>query len=879
MNEHEDPSDQPPPAVVRDALDRALAQRPFNRSPVLSRFLIHVVEHALSGGTSSLKEYALGLDVFDRPEQFDPRLDTIVRVQARRLRQALATYYEEAGSAETVRFKMPKGQYGIRIHRLPPGGEQAAPGSRPALPPSDHPHPSKALPVPRTSLVGRETELETLERELTRSQTRLITITGVGGSGKTRLALELAEQTRAAFPGGVLFFDLSSVTEREVLTDLLADAFEVRRTEGRALQRALVERVQASVNQSMLLVFDNMEQVQDGAGVLGALLDSNALVTALVTSRVHLSLYGEFEFPLAPLAVPQRAGHEYEQGALAEVPAVRLFLMRAAAANPRAEPAGEPDALAELCVRLDGLPLAIELVAAQATTLSASQMLQRFTGHLDLPANPARDAPSRQRTLRRVIDSSHDLLDPPARIALRRLSVFTGGFTLEAAEAVADSPGDLAADFLPAINGLISMGLIYTRMASSEPRFAMLETLRAYGLERLNASGESEQIHKAHAAFCVVLAEEGMADMDLQRREAWLARCDEEADNFRQAIHYLLAAGPHQWALRLGHVLFMYWERREKILVARRLLNAIADRIPTDTDTALWAKVASFAATLASFQGDTAESDGKFSTLLKLYRELGDKRGEVSALNALGICQSVRGDTHTARETLLESLALCRKLGEPSAIAAALSNLADCELRLGNTRGVRALLDEAYDIFVAEGDPASAAWCVNHLGDLERTDGEFEQAVRYYTEAEAEFRRIGDSRGLARSLADRGQLALDCNDFENAARLLLEALAGFEAIGHQRGMATVADKLALLASAAALPDLVIRLLAAAEYWRADIAYSARSEDLLLSQRLYDRHGPELGAARLEALQNEGRQMSLQDIERRIQNQFARRDAD
>ncbi len=869
MTARDDRGDPPSPAAVRKALDRALAHRPLNRSPVLSRLLTHVVDHALTRDSSSLKEYALGLEVFDRTEDFDPRLDTIVRVQARRLRQALAAYYEGEGSQEKLRFEMPKGQYGIRFHLLV-SSDAPEPYRRRYAQTFDHTRRSRTLPIPRTSLVGREAELGHLEHEL--SQTRLITITGVGGSGKTRLALELADRARGAFPGGVLFFDLASVADRDVLADMLADAFEVRRTEGRALQQALVDRLQVSIDQPTLLVFDNMEQVLDGADVLGAMLDANAQITALVTSRVHLSLYGESEFPLAPLAVPEHRGRDYEQSALADVPAVRLFLMRAAAANPRANPADDPDSLAELCVRLDGLPLAIELVAAQASSLSSSQMLQRFTGHLDLPSNPARDAPSRQRTLRRVIDSSYDLLSQSARIALRRLSVFAGGFTLEAAEAVADSPGDLAKDLLPAINDLVSMGMLYARSGAGEPRFAMLETLRAYGLERLNAGGEAERIHKAHAAFCVVLAEEGIGDMDHAHRERWLARCDEEEDNFRQAIQYLLLAGPHRWALRLGHVLFMYWERREKILVARRLLNAITDRFPAEADRALWAKVASYAATLASFQGDTAESEGRFSELLELYRELGDRRGEVSSLNALGVCQSVRGDISAARETLVQSLALCRDLGERGAIAAALSNLAECELRIGNSRGVQALLDEAHSCFVAEGDPVSAAWCVNHLGDLARSVGDFERAANLYSDAESAFHRIGDAPGVARSLADRGQLALDRGELADAAALFLESLAGFEALGHQRGMATVVDRLASLASAADQPELVIQLLSVAESWRADIAYSARSDDMLRSQRLYDRHGPELGTARLEALREEGRQMSPMDIASRVQNQ-------
>jgi predicted ATPase len=864
MKEPNKPASQPSPAAVRQALQRILAHSPFDRSPVLSRFLACVVEHALANNAPPLKEYAIGLDVFDRPENFDPRLDTIVRVQARRLRNALSLYYRKEGRHDSVRLKMPKGQYGVNACFAEVSSAEEPVSKRAAQPKTDKLHLAGALPVARTPLVGREAELAQLTRLLAQAETRLLSITGVGGSGKTRLTMSVAEQARNSFPGGVLFLDLSSVTDRDVLTDRLADVFEVRRTEGLALEQALAERVRISTVLPVLLILDNMEGVLDGADVLGALLDSSQLVTVLVTSRIALRLYGETEFALAPLAVPQQ-DRQYDRSSLAEVPSVKLFLARAAAANPRAELEHDLDSLAELCVRLDGLPLAIELVAAQASSMSPQQMLKRFTGHLELPQNPARDAPSRQRTLRRVIDSSYELLDEPARIALRRLSVFAGGFTLEAAEAVADATGDLRSAMLPAINSLVAMGLVFFRSSEVEPRFAMLETLRAYGAERLNASDEADNIHKAHAAFCVVLAEEGVGKLDHAKSEAWLARCDQEQDNFRQAIRYLLRRGPHLWALRLGHGLFIYWERREKILEARRLLRAVTAAVPVETDIALWAKVSMYVATLASFQGDRVESDAGFSNLLELYREIGDQRGEVSAMNALGVCARTHGDESAARKWLVRSLELCRQIGDRSAIAAALSNLGECDLRLGHTEGVQILLDEAYELFMAEGDPASASWCINHLGDLARAEGNIDKAAAHYAQAETDFRSLGDDWGLARSLADRGQLAIDCGDYAVAAPLLLDALAGFDALNHRRGMATVADGMASLALAAGQPKLVIRLLGATESWRAAIAYAARREDLKLATRLLDQIGAEMDGATLEALRDEGRQMTPADV--------------
>ena len=864
MKEKHKPTGEPSGAAVREALQRVLANAPFDRSPVLSRFLAHVVEHALTASTHPLKEYAIGLEVFDRSEDFDPRLDSIVRVQARRLRGALSQYYRNQGRHDSVRLYMPKGQYGIHAHFV-----DAPPEVRPASEDAPQPHNGNArlaapLPVARTTLIGREAELAHLAKTLAQSNTRLLSVTGVGGVGKTRLALVAADQVRDQFSGGVLFFDLSRVTDREVLVGMLADVFEVRRTEGRPLEQALATRVRTSIARPVLLVLDNMEGVVGGADVLGTLLDASVMVTTLVTSRIALRLYGEIEFPLAPLEVPEQGAH-HDSTSLSEVPSVKLFMMRAAAANPHVDLTRDPEVLAELCVRLDGLPLAIELVAAQAGALSPTQMLERFTGHLDLPQNPARDAPSRQRTLRRVVDWSYELLDEPARVALRRLSVFAGGFTLEAGEAVANAMGDLGGELLPAVNTLVAMGLVYFRDEEDGPRYAMLETLRAYGTERLNASGEADVVRKAHAAYCVVLAEEGVGNLARREHETWMARCDQEQDNFRQAIHHLLRHGPHRWALRLGHALFMYWERREKLLDARLLLEAITTAVPVETDAALWARVDSYAATLAAFQGDAVDSDARFARDLELYRELGDKRGEASTLNALGVNARLRGDGLAARRWLLQALEACRQIGKRSEIAAALSNLAECEIGLGNTQGVQELLDEAYDLFVAEHDHTSATWCINHLGDLARAKGDYAQADEWYARAEAEFRQIGDAWGTARSLADRGRLAIDGGAPAEAASLLLDALSRFESLNHQRGMAALADSMAWLALAAGQPELVIRLLAAADSWRTAVGYTARLDDLKLAESLRDQAGSGLDSASFEALHDEGRQMSASDV--------------
>lgn len=864
MSEQQPPPEAPSETAIQEALERILSHAPFKRSPVLSRFLNRVVEHAASCDEPPLKEYTIGLEVFDRPDDFDPRIDTIVRVQARRLRAALRSYYQNDGQHDAVRLDMPKGHYAIRA-RYADSMDDGAPASRSDAQPGLNAAFSTApLPVARTPLIGRETELEQLTAMLKDEATRLLTITGVGGTGKTRLALAVAAEVHNAFAGGVLFLDLSAVTDRDVLLGMLADALALRRTEGRELQQALVERVRTSIEQPVLLVLDNMEGVVDGADVLGALLDATPLLTMLVTSRIALRLYGEVEYPLAPLRIPE-SDRRNDTVSLSEVPAVQLFLTRAAAANPHAGLDDELDTVAEICVRLDGLPLAIELVAAQAGAMGPRQMLERFTGHLDLPPNPARDAPARQRTLRRVIDWSHDLLDEPARITLRRLSVFSGGFTLEGAEAVADATGDLGDALLPAVNSLVALGLLYARNEEDESRLAMLETLRAYGRERLNASGEAEAVHKAHAAWCVVLAEEGVPRLEAAEREAWLARCDREQDNFRQAIGYLLRQGPQRWALRLGHALFGYWERREKFVEGYRLLCTITREVPVETDPAMWARVTSYAATKTDFHGDSADAEARFAHALELYRELGDKRGEASMLNALSLQTRLRGDESRARGFAVEALAVCRELGQDSEIAAALSNLAQCDLGLGQTEGVSALLCEARDLFLAGNDPVSALWCINHLGDLAAAEGRHDQAAELYLQAETGFRQAGDRWGAARSLADRGRLATDRGDLEQAAALLLQALAAFGALNHKRGMATVADSMAALAVACAQPELAMRIMAAAKSWRDTVGFSPPRTVCRFVSRIAEQALKQVNESGVAMLQRDGARMSPQDV--------------
>ncbi len=867
MSEQQAPLEAPSKTVIQEALERILAHVPFARSPVLSRFLKHVVEHALSADGPPLKEYAIGLEVFDRPDDFDPRIDTIVRVQAGRLRTALKRYYAGEGVNDAVQLDMPAKQYGIRARWRQPD-HQARADEEDETPVAPH---SFMLAAPRTALIGREHELQNLARRLNGKSVRMLSIIGVGGTGKTRVALALADRVRARYPGGVLFLDLSTVRERTVLLGLLADLFNVRKTAGEPLLQVLAEHLREDLVQPTLLVLDSMEGVLRGADVLGAMLDASAMLTMVVTSRVALRMYGENVCIMPPLAVPG-ADPPADPAALSRVPAVQLFLERAAAANPHADWQAELDSVAELCTRLDGLPLAIELVAAQASVLNPRQMLQRFTGHLDLPPNPARDAPSRQRSLRRVMDFSFELLDEPARISLRRLSVFAGGFTLEAAEAVADAPADLgSAVLLPALDRLVSLGLVYLRDAGGEPRYAMLDTLRVYARERLAANNEGPLVHQAHAAWCVLLAEEGVARLNIAQREAWLARCDLEQDNFRQALAFLIRHGPSEWALRLGYALFPYWERREKLIEGRRQLERIVAACePVESNLALWTRVGAGAASFAAFHGDHDSARTRFERLLKLHRRAGDRKGEAMVLNTLGVTAQFVGDNAGARDYYAQTLRVCRRMDDQAEIAAALSNLAESELRLGNAAAAHELLSEARALFVREQQPVPAAWCANHLGDVARAGGDYAAADGHYAVAEDEFRSLDDSWGVARTQLDRGLLALEKGDQQQALPRLLRALERFEVLDYRRGTATATDGLAAWALQSGDAKLAVQLLAAARAWRIAIGFVLRpAEGGVEIKAIRQQACAQLDSAAVQALQQAGARMTPGAVVRAI----------
>jgi predicted ATPase/DNA-binding winged helix-turn-helix (wHTH) protein len=659
------------------------------------------------------------------------------------------------------------------------------------------------LPTPRTSLIGREREVAEAVRLLRQPDVRLLTVTGAGGAGKTRLAIATAAAIAPQFDAGVQFVGLASITNPDLFLAALAKSLNIREAANRPVHQVLGAYLQDAG--PFLFVLDNFEQLRQAATVVGGLLAACPLLKLLVTSRACLRIYGEQEFPLAPL----------DPGA-----AVQLFVQRAAAVRPNFTVTQEnAAAVAGICSRVDGLPLSIELAAARTKVLSPDAILDRLQSRLQLLTGGALDLPERQQTLRNTIDWSHGLLNEPEQKLFRRFSVFIGGGTLEAAEAVCNTGSDLGIDLLDGLSSLVDKNLIQ-RMdpPHAEARFRMLETIREYALERLVSSAEEGSTRRAHAAYCLVLAAEGNPELGPPERAAWLARCDLEIDNFRYALDYLSETKDRDWALRLSMALFRFWDMREHLHEGRARLESALE-LAGDGYLKERAKLCVFLGALTTAQGDYPAAERFLTRSLNLYEQTEDRWGIAASLNALGITARDRGDYQAALSRFERSLAGWRMLPDRLATARCLHNLANAaKIERDFPRALMAL-HEATDIFREVGDRSGAAWSLNQQGDIAREQGDADAAAEFYQRALEAFREAGDRWGCARSLADLGHVWCQKRDYQAAHAAYREALTTFAELGHKRGVARSFEGSACLAAAQGHAVRALKLAAAAAHLR------------------------------------------------------------
>ena len=679
------------------------------------------------------------------------------------------------------------------------------------------------LPISRTGFVGREKEVAAARELLLRPEARLVTVTGPGGIGKTRLAVEVAGGLSEQFSGGIHFVPLAALGDPALIATVIVQTLGLRGSANRAPIDILKDSLCNSSGGAMLLVLDNFEHLLHAAPTVAELLVIGPNLKILATSRAALHIYGENEFPVSPLALPDPLRVPPVQD-LSQYPAVALFVQRAVTAKPGFELNREnAAAVAEICARLDGLPLAIELAAARLKILSPASLLTRLASRLQLLTGGARDLPERQQTLRAAMNWSYDLLNPAEQKLFRRLSVFVGGCNLESAEAVCDTKADLDLSLLDGMASMVDKSLVlHAPPSNGEARFAMLETIREYALEKLEVSGEAAATRRAHAAYCLVLAEESPSEQAGAQAAGQMDRLAAEYGNFRGALEWLTDTGDAEWGLRLGAALFRFWETREYLSEGRVRLGRLLKLPRAAAPTKFRARALFAAGVLAGAQGDYAAADALVRESMEIARQLDDGQGVAVSLNALAVLAQDRGDIPAAQTLFEESLEVWRELGDSRDVARALSNLANVTTMQGNHERAKSLYGECLAIFQGLGDRTGMAWSLNSQGDVAHDRGDAAAARDFYGQALAIFRELGDSWGIAGTLADLGNMARIERDFSAAHALYRESLRLFQELDHKRGIARLLECFACAAAAQSHSDRALRLAGAAAALRQKI---------------------------------------------------------
>jgi len=630
------------------------------------------------------------------------------------------------------------------------------------------------LPAGPTAFVGREDELAEAVRLLQSGRVRLLTLTGSGGIGKTRLGIEVARAV-ASEERGAVFVDLSNISEPGLVASTISSALRLDRS-GQPVEEALAGALQ---NAPPLLLLDNFEQLTEAAPLLGRLLASSEQLQLLVTSRAVLHLRGEHEFPVGPLALPALADDEE---AARKSPAVALFVERAQAVKPDFELSTENvgDVVA-LCSALDAMPLAIELAAALVKILTPGELLARFGGPLELPS-AAQDLPERHRTLRATIDSSYELLDENEQRLFARLAVFAAGWTLEAVEVVCG--GDGAGDVVPVLGSLADKSLV-VGTGTRERRFTMLQIVRGYALERLTSSGEEDDLRARHAAYFVSVAEVGESELTGPSQDVWTTRLDAERENFRAALAYTLDTGDGVTALRLAAALRRLWQLHAELSEGRAALEAALAAAP-DAPLVSRAKALNGLGVLAGEQGDFDAAELAFEESLEAARLLDDDARRMGVLTNLGNIALFRQDFDRARELYDEGARLAKKLGSTFNAATTAHDLGLIELALGDVGAAIERCEEALALARLGGTPQLVAACLRSLASAIVIRGELERAQELLEESLSIVRRLNEPRAVAECLETAAGIAAAAGEGARAAVLFGAADAVLESVATTR---------------------------------------------------------------------------------------------
>jgi predicted ATPase/class 3 adenylate cyclase len=650
--------------------------------------------------------------------------------------------------------------------------------------PSDFPPPKTLdarpnnLPSRLTRFIGRESEIMGVEKLLD-DDTRLLTLTGPGGTGKTRLSLQVAERVLPRYEHGAFFVDLSSLTDPGLVASTVAGALGVPEDPNRPAAEMLRDHLR---DRELLLVLDNFEQVTGAAGVVSDILSHAPRVNILVTSRIVLRLSGEQEYPVPPLALPDPE-HLPDLQTLSQYEAVALFIDRARSMKPDFAVTNEnAPAVAEICARLDGLPLAIELAAVRVKLLSPQAMLGRLEQRLPLLTGGARDLPKRQRTLRGAIEWSHDLLDDDKRRLFARLAAFMGGCTLEAAEAVC-GPG-LDIDALDGVSSLADESLLRrTETPDGEVRFSMLETIREFASERLAQSGEEDELRRRHAGWVMAFAEEAEPHIVGEDQVLWLDRAEREHDNIRAALRWAIDHAEGEIGLRTASAQWRFWQQRGHLREGRQWLDEILAMPAAADRTAHRGTALGAAGSLTYWMNDYEATEGYYREAVDVYRELGDHAGLANALYNMGFIPALKGDMVGARSIFAESLAEARAADDPVLIAHALQWEAYADLLDGRYETIVPRMEEAVATVRQLGQRFELADNLSALSQAYAVTGDLGSARTALAESTELFKEAENPTGMSMNLYGFAALAGEEGRFERAARLAAADEATREEIG------------------------------------------------------------------------------------------------